>query len=232
MSKIMLSNTVRVKQKNGINFLFDHNNRLIRNKPWLGELFSFLYDRIMEKSVFPKKFSASVEEHYKILNEIFAGVTGKMIIELATGTGDAVRFLRKENTYAGVDISSGLLRIAKKRFDNFGYNDFELYNADACKTPFTDNIFDVAVCNLSLNFIHDVDGFITELQRILKTNGIFYCSVPVPERKQSKAVIHGNLYEIDELKALFGKKNFTFETFPYRNGALLYFKAILNNRGF
>ncbi|HPE35084.1 MAG TPA: hypothetical protein PLI65_09830 [Bacteroidales bacterium] len=28
----------------------------------------------MGKSVFPKKFSASVEEHYKILNEIFAGV--------------------------------------------------------------------------------------------------------------------------------------------------------------
>ena len=119
MDKIKIKDSVRLSRKNGINFLLDNNNKLIKNKPWLGDLFSFLYDRIMEKSVFPKKFSASLEEHYKILGKIFENVSGKTIIEFATGSGDAVRFLNNNNIYAGVDISSGLLRLARKNFFTF-----------------------------------------------------------------------------------------------------------------
>jgi ubiquinone/menaquinone biosynthesis C-methylase UbiE len=207
--------------------LLDNHNKLIKNKPWLGDLFSFLYDRIMEKSVFPKKFNASIEEHYKILGKIFENVSDKTIIEFATGSGDAIRFLNNNNIYAGVDISSGLLRLAKKKFDQYGFVSFELYSADACDTPFQANTFDIAICNLSLNFFQNIDNFISELNRILKANGIFYCSIPVPERKKSKATIHGSLYKHDDLKKLFENMNFSFESFPYENGALLYFKAIL-----
>jgi SAM-dependent methyltransferase len=229
MDKIMIKDSVKITRKNGINFLLDNNNRQIKNKPWLGDLFSFLYDRIMEKSVFPKKFNASFEEHYKILGEIFENVSDKVIIEFAAGSGDAVRFLNRGNIYAGVDISSGLLRLAKKKFDQYGFKIFELYSADACETPFQSNTFDIAICNLSLNFFHNVDNFISELQRILKQNGILYCSVPIPERKKSKATIHGRLYKLDDLKKMFENKNFSFAPLPYENGALLYFKAKLNN---
>jgi ubiquinone/menaquinone biosynthesis C-methylase UbiE len=182
----------------------------------------------MEKSVFPKKFNASIEEHYKILGEIFENVSNKTIIEFATGSGDAIRFLNNKNIYAGVDISSGLLRLAKKKFDQYGFTRFELYNADACETPFQENTFDIAICNLSLNFFQNIDDFISELNRVLKATGIFYCSTPIPEKKKSKATIHGNLYKRDDLKKLFENKNFSFEPFSYENGALLYFKAILN----
>ena len=224
---IKIRESVRIIKKNGIYHMLDSNNKVIKNKPWLGDLFFFLYDWLMEKSVFPKKFDASIEEHYKILGEIFENVSDKTIIEFASGSGDAIRFLNNKNIYAGVDISSGLLRLAKKKFEKYGFTGFQLYSADACETPFQENEFDIAICNLSLNFFQSIDKFLNELQRILKTNGIFYCSVPIPERKKLKAIIHGTLYKLDDLKKLFENNNFNFEPFPNENGALLYFKAKL-----
>ena len=67
MEKIKIKDSVNITRKNGLNRLLDDKNKLIKYKPWIGDLFSFLYDRIMEKSVFPKKFNASIEKHYKIL---------------------------------------------------------------------------------------------------------------------------------------------------------------------
>lgn len=229
MDKIKIKDSVKITEKNGINHLLDDNNKLIKNKPWLGDLYSFLYDRIMEKSVFPKKFNASIEKHYKILGKIFENINDKIIVELATGSGDAIKFLNNNNIYAGVDISLGLLRLAKKKFDQYGFTRFELYRADACETPFQDNTFDIAISNLSLNFFQNIDKFLLELHRILKPNGIFYCSVPIPEREKLKGIIHGTLYKLDDLKRLFKDKNFNFEPFPHENGALLYFKAKLND---
>lgn len=229
MDKIKIKGSVRITKKNGINHLLDDNNKVIKKKPWLGDLFSFLYDWIMKKSVFPKKFNASIEEHYKILKKKFENTSNKAIIEFATGSGDAIKFLNTNNIYAGVDISSGLLHLAKKKFNQYGFTRFELYTADACDTPFQSNTFDIAICNLSLNFFQNVDNFISESHRILKQNGILYCSVPIPERKKSKTTIHGRLYKLDDLKKMFENKNFSFEPLPYENGALLYFKAKLNN---
>lgn len=57
----------------------------------------------------------------------------------------------------------------------------------------------------------------------LKPEATFFCSVPVSERKTSKSTIHGTLYSENELKTLFQKYNFDFESKPYENGALLYF---------
>ena len=228
MEKIKIKDSVNITKKNGLNHLLDDKNKLKKYKPWLGDLFSFLYDRIMEKSVFPKKFNASIEEHYKILGKIFENIFDKTIIEFATGSGDAIKFLNNNNIYAGVDISSGLLRLAKKKFDQNSFTRFELYNVDACETPFQDNTFDIAICNLSLNFFQNIDNFILELNRILKPSGTFYCSTPIPERKKSKSIIHGNLHKLDDLKRMFENNNFGFEPLSYENGALLYFKAILN----
>ena len=196
-----------------------------KQKPWLGDMFSFLYDRIMEKSVFPKKFNASIDKHYGILKNEFENIRNARVIEFATGSGDAVKYLHNDNLYGGVDISPGLLRMARKRFDSHHFPGSELFVADVCDTPFKDNYADFAFCNLSLNFFEDIECFISEIHRIIKPGGIFFCSAPVQERKRTRAVIHGKLYMIEELKERFEKQGFRFEALPYDNGALLYFRA-------
>ena len=225
MEKIRTRASDRIVKKKGIGYILGDNGKVKKHKPWLGDMFSFLYDRIMQKSVFPKKFRASIDLHYKILKEEFEDIRNSRVIEFATGSGDAVKYLDNDNLYAGVDISAGLLRIARRRFDSFLFTDSELYVADTCDTPFEDNSFDFAFCNLSLNFFEDIDRFISEIYRILKPGGTFFCSAPVPERKTTKAVIHGKLYTAEDLKERFENHGFSFEALPYTNGALFYFSA-------
>lgn len=225
MDEIKIKESVRIIRKKGICYLINPDGKIKKYKPWLGDLFSFLYDRIMQVSVFPEKFNASIDEHYRILKKEFADIHNTVIIEFATGSGDAVKYLHNDNIYGGVDISAGLLRIARKRFDNYMFLNSELFVADVCNTPFEDNFFDMAFCNLSLNFFDDIDCFISEICRILKQEGIFFCSVPVPERKTTKSIIHGKLYTAEDLRERFEKQGFKFCPLPNENGALFYFRT-------
>lgn len=69
----MLKRDIDIVKKNGIYYLYK-NGKKIKDKPWLGDLFSFLYDSIMAKSVFPKKFDASIKEHTQFLKKEYSGV--------------------------------------------------------------------------------------------------------------------------------------------------------------
>lgn len=215
---------VFIKKKN-INYVLDTKGHLKKYKPWLGDIFSFLYDRIMEKSIFPGKFNADIDKHIEILKNESRDIHHARILEIATGSGNAALFLNKDNNYTGVDISPGLLRRAYASFNESGFEMVELYVSAADDLPFPDYHFDFAFCHLSLNFFDDIELFIRELKRVLKHGATFFCSVPVPERKPAKSTIHGTLYTEKELKTFFETGGFNFESNSHVNGALLYFTA-------
>ncbi|MBN2571683.1 MAG: class I SAM-dependent methyltransferase [Ignavibacteriales bacterium] len=219
--------TIKIVNRKDVFFLLDNNNKIKKFKPWLGDMFSFLYDRIMEKSIFPKKFSASISKHYEILNSELNHIRNANILELACGSGDAVKFLNSDIFFTGVDISKGLLKIANKNFHQNKFSNTELFVADVCDLPFQNDYFDYGICNLSLNFFKNIDKFIFELRRVLKNNASFFCSIPLPEKKNPRVKIHGLLYTKEKLKEKFQNQNFVFEELPYENGILLYFKARL-----
>jgi SAM-dependent methyltransferase len=223
-------NNITMIKKHGVNYLVDENGKIKKFKPWLGDIFSFLYDRIMEKSIFPKLFNGDIHKHYEILKKEFENLHNKEIIEIATGSGIISEILPKDNVYFGIDISKGLLKKAYSRFKIKGFQNFELYNTKAAQLPFAENSFDFAICNLSLNFFDDINLFLNELSRILKIHSPFFCSVPIPERKPKKSKIRGVLYSEDELKEIFKKHGFEIDIKPYENGAVLYFTAVLKNK--
>ncbi len=128
--------------------------------------------------------------------------------------------------YIGTDIHPGLLKIASKRFETIGFKETEFYVADACELPFEENHFDLALCNLSLNFFEDIEIFIAELKRVLTPNGVFYCTIPIKNRLKKGTIIHGDIYFEDELKGIFQRNGFKYSKLGYQNGAVLYFKAI------
>ena len=217
-------------KKHGINYLIDKNGKIKKLKPWLGDIFSFLYDRIMEKSIFPKLFNWNIDKHFEILEKEFKNLHNLKIIEIATGSGTISDFLPNDNKYIGIDISKGLLKKAYLRFKRKGFEDFELYNTSAEKLPFNESSFDFAFCNLSLNFFNYIDLFLIEIKRILKKNMTFFCSVPIPERKLGKSKIRGTLYSEKKLNEIFNKHGFDFESKSYENGAVLYFTGILKEK--
>lgn len=217
-------NIVFVRKKN-IHYALDENGHIRKFKPWLADAFSFLYDRIMERSILPRKLNADMQKHLDILKEASGDLHQAHILEIATGSGNAVYFLNKDNQYTGIDISPGLLKQACARFKESGFERFELFIASAEDLPFSDDQFDFACCHLSLNFFDDIDLFIRELKRVLKQGTTFFCSVPVPERKPAKSTIHGTLYTEDELRERFQNSGFGFESKSHENGAILYFSA-------
>ncbi len=222
----MIKEDVRVVKKNGINYLYKDGKQL-KYKPWLGDMLSFLYDIIMAKSVFPKKFEASIQKHKLILGKELSDFHKSNILELATGSGNLAEILPCDNIYTGIDISNGLLKKAHKRFNKAGFKEPELVLCGAEELPFKDSMFDICICNLSLNFFEDLDKVIKEVKRVLNDQGEFVCSVPLPERNQKQSVIRGTLYSEEELEKLYESNGFSFTSFEYRNGALFYFKADL-----
>jgi len=217
--------SIKIIRKKKICYILNDKGKIKKFKPWLGDMFSFLYDRIMEKSIFPKKFKGSLAKHFDILREEYKNIHGKNLLEIATGSGFSAHLLNNDNSYSGIDISSGLLLQAVKKFKDKNFHDAEFYIADAKDLPFSNEFFDVTVCDLSLNFLGDIESFIKELKRVMKKGSIFYCSVPVRERKDPKVKIHGALYSENELKTWFEKSGFSFIPKPFENGALLYFEA-------
>lgn len=143
-----IKESIAIKKRKGIYLLAESGNKTKKFKPWLGDLFCFLYDRIMEKSVFPDKFSGSISRHYEILNAELKTIENKKILELACGSGDAVKFMSFNNDYTGIDISRGLLNIAKKKFSDadFQTQSFSLQMLVTCHLLITVSILEFAIC--------------------------------------------------------------------------------------
>jgi SAM-dependent methyltransferase len=225
--KHMLKSGIRVIKKKGLSYIAENEKSVKRFKPWLGDSFSFLYDFIMKSSIFPKKFDGDMSKHYEILSQELKDIHGKRVLELAAGSGSAINFLPNDNKYTGSDISPGLLRKALKSFRAAGFREVEFYVASSDVLPFDDNIFSICLCILSLNFFNDIKNVFQEIKRVLVPGGVFICSVPVPERNRLQSTIRGTLYSEEELAGICKEHGFRFESIPFENGALLYFRAIL-----
>jgi len=227
----MLKNKIKVINKKGLYYIVENSGSLRQFKPWLGDVFSFLYDFIMKKSIFPKKFGGDINKHYEILKKELNGIHDKKILELATGSGSAVNFLANDNQHVGTDISPGLLKKAMKNFKDAGFKNTKFYVTSADDLPFKDKYFDIVLCILSLNFFDNIKTVFKEIKRVSTNGAIFICCVPVPERNNLKSTIRGTLYSEQELKKTCRENNFSFKTIPVENGALLYFRAIVYQKG-
>ncbi|MBN2316769.1 MAG: class I SAM-dependent methyltransferase [Sedimentisphaerales bacterium] len=223
----MLKSGVRIIRKKDLNYRIDGQGRIVRFRPWLGDSFSFLYDTIMKNSIFPRKFGGQMSIHYDILTQELKGVHDKRVLELAAGSGSAVNFLAKDNHYTGTDISPGLLKRAARNFKTAGFEDAKFYVVNADELPFDNNVFDLCLCILSLNFFSDARKVFQEIKRVLVPGAVFICSVPVPERNKRQNTIRGTLYSEEELKTICREYSLKFESIPAENGALLYFRAFL-----
>jgi len=148
------------------------------------------------------------------------------VLELATGSGNLSKVLPADNSYFGIDISEGLLKIAQRKYLESGYRDFKLFLCSVDNLIFKNNCFDVCICNLSLNFFSDLQNVICEIKRVLVSEGVFMFCVPVPERNKNSRIVRGNLFTEKELKDIFEENSFSFVPCDFKNGTLLYFKAI------
>ena len=98
------------------------------------------------------------------------------ILDIATGTGDLAISLAKTDAQniVGLDISSGMLEIGKKKVREKKLdNRIEMVLGDSEKLPFEDHTFDAITVAFGVRNFEDLDQGLSEILRVLKPGGIF-----------------------------------------------------------
>ncbi len=118
------------------------------------------------------------------------------------------------------DISEGMVHEVRKKLGK----DYNCIVADCQAIPFKDGYFDSVIANHVLFYIQNLEKGLSEICRVLKDNGIFYCSTYGKE----------HMKEITELVQSFNSKvelsqNSLFDIFGIENGEMIlkkYFKSV------
>lgn len=118
------------------------------------------------------------------------------------------------------DISEGMVHEVRKKLGK----DYNCIVADCQAIPFKDGYFDAVIANHVLFYIQNLDKGLSEICRVLKDNGTFYCSTY--GKKHMK--------EITELVQSFDSRvelsqNSLFDIFGIENGEEIlkkYFKSV------
>ena len=118
-------------------------------------------------TIFGKLVEAGVKEAASRAN-MFSG----KLLDVGVGTGLALRHYGPNLKVTGIDISTEMLELARKRQKNFSYNNIEaLLEMDASSLAFQDSHFDVVVAAYVLTTVPDPVKVIHELARVMKPGG-------------------------------------------------------------
>ena len=98
------------------------------------------------------------------------------LLDIATGTGDVVLALVKDNPLIhmayGVDLAEGMLEIAQRKIKTEGlHSKIMLQKADAQALPFLEGTFDVVTIAFGIRNIPDLRLALLEMYRVLKKDG-------------------------------------------------------------
>lgn len=88
----------------------------------------------------------------------------KTILDIATGTGDLPLLMEKmfsPESITGIDLSEGMLNIARKKIDEYHLNDkIKFFCEDCLSLSFADNTFDAITVSFGVrNFEHLEKGY-------------------------------------------------------------------------
>jgi ubiquinone/menaquinone biosynthesis C-methylase UbiE len=120
--------------------------------------------------------STSVKYHEDTMEQLvqLAPPAG-MVLDDGCGTGAFLEFAERRGAqverYVGIDVSRGMLRHAQRRLKRAG-GDQLLVQADACRLPFAENMFDVVYARGMLHHLPDPARGMQEIRRVLKPGGL------------------------------------------------------------
>jgi demethylmenaquinone methyltransferase/2-methoxy-6-polyprenyl-1,4-benzoquinol methylase len=120
-------------------------------------------------------FGIDVSWRKKVV-KIVKDQNAKQILDIATGTGDLAIMLAKINAerVVGLDISEGMLEVAKKKIEQLQLNDkVEMVLGDSEKLPFEDASFDAITVGFGVRNFESLEKGLHEIYRVLKPLGTF-----------------------------------------------------------
>jgi len=99
----------------------------------------------------------------------------KMILDVATGTGDfAIQALDLQpDKIVGVDISEGMLEVGRKKMTTRGLNNkIEMRGGDSENLPFSDNNFDAVTVGFGVRNFENLEKGLLEIYRVMRPGAV------------------------------------------------------------
>ncbi len=110
-----------------------------------------------------------------------AGMKGQAVLDVGCGDGVLSHLLAKKGLrVSGIDYTVEAIEFAKGKAQ--GAIEFKVGNV--YELPWDDGSFDVVVSSDVIEHLEDVDKYISEIKRVLKTDGLCVLSTPVRITKE------------------------------------------------
>jgi len=160
------------------------------------------YDRISKfydflTGAFERKYAEMTLDRLSVEN-------GETVLEIGFGPGHCLKRIAESvgqtGKAYGIDISSGMLKVTKRRLHKVGLADrAELYCGDATSLPYGDNAFDAVFTSFTLELFDtpEIPKVLYEIKRVLKPGGRLGVASMSKENGQSKLL---RLYEWTHMK--------------------------------
>lgn len=121
-----------------------------------------------------KESSIITKPWYLFLQGLMVEVEGKKILEVGCGDGGFSLWMSRKNEVFGIDIS----KVGLERATDRANNKANFCLADAQQLPFRDRVFDIIIAAEVLEHIPQPDYALGEINRVLKSGGSLYLTVP------------------------------------------------------
>jgi demethylmenaquinone methyltransferase/2-methoxy-6-polyprenyl-1,4-benzoquinol methylase len=177
-------------------------------------------------------FGIDIKWRKKVL-KIVSDKKPKIILDIATGTGDLAILMTQTNAekIIGLDISAGMLEVGKKKIEEKKLsNVIDLVLGDSEKIPFEDNYFDAITVGFGVRNFENLEKGFAEILRVLKPNGVFVIlETSVPDKtpyKQGYKFYSNNILPL--IGKLFSKDNSAYGYLSESAAAFPYGEALNN----
>ena len=190
------------------------------------------------------------------LAEYVPDIKDMKILDLSTGTGNvaiAVAKKHRNSKIEAVDISYGMLQVAKIKSEKEGLKNIVFKHSDGDTLTYDQHTFDVITCGYGLFFYPEMEKTYLSLYRALKKNGRFIFSTftedafnPYAELFQRRIKVDYNIevpkttrerlktvHQIEELASIGNPEKIEVDSFPIRYPIKVeQWWALLNNAGY
>jgi phosphatidylethanolamine/phosphatidyl-N-methylethanolamine N-methyltransferase len=124
--------------------------------------YSGVYDTLFKRFFYPR-----------IKHAIFSmGIkSGERVLDVGVGTGLSLPLYPKHSQVVGIDISSDMLRKARRKVEEEGLSHIELREMDAMKLDFEDDSFDKVFISHVVSVVPDPKRVMSEVRRVCKDRG-------------------------------------------------------------
>lgn len=134
-------------------------------------------------------------------------VKGKIVLDIASGSGYGTKILSKEAAKVyGVDVDKKSVEYSK---NNFSSDNIEYLVGDGESIPLKSKTVDVVISFETIEHVKDYKKFLSEVKRVLKDDGVAIISTPNKSEFTQGNHFHLHEFEYEELENLL-KKDFKY----------------------